>query len=314
MKERLPPLQGLYCFYKAAEMGSFKDAAHQLSVTSAAISQQIRQLEEWLGVQLFERQHRKVKLTQQGHILFRQTDIGFGALQDGVRQVNKDQNPDRLSISVLPSLAQHWLVPRIGEFSSKHPSLSLFLQPDNKLVDFKKESVDLCIRYGKGEYPDIESQWLMDDHLYPVCHPIYRERHQISSLHNLVNVNLIEDARPDMNWKYWLSLAGIESEGSTSSLQYEGSHFVLDGALAVQGVALMRHSLAWRYIEQGTLVKIGDIAVQPTFSYYLCAPAPYFKREKNRAFQQWIKQQMSDFWLSSQVKCPPSNRVIKATE
>ncbi|MGC9402820.1 LysR substrate-binding domain-containing protein [Vibrio genomosp. F10 str. 9ZC157] len=293
MNERMPPFQGIYYFYTAAELGSFKAAATQLFVTPAAISQQIRLLEEWLETDLFIRQHRQVVLTHEGEILYLQAKKGFAHLQDGIRQVNQDPNPTQLSISTLPSFAQHWLVPRIGQFKEAHPELSMLIEPSNQLVSFLDSSVDICIRYGEGNYKNVESRWLMDEVVYPVCHPIYQEKKTIYGIEDLYKAELIEDRWPDMDWKLWLDT--VEVKAGQSTLQYDGSHFVLEGALSVQGVALVKHSLARRYIEEGKLVRIGNIALKPRFSYYLCAPAGYFRREKILQFEQWIKQQIRIF-------------------
>lgn len=291
--KRIPPLQGLYYFYQAAHLGSFKAAADALFVTAAAISQQIRLLEEWLGTPLFYRQHRKVVLTPEGAILFEHTQQGFSSIQNGVWLINNDPEPHRLALSTLPSFSQHWLVPRMTSFREAHPSLSVLVESKNELNSFEKSSVDLCIRYGKGQYAGLTSQWLMDDLLYPVCHPLYQAQHQLHTVDDLQRAHLIGDIWPDMDWGRWLSLVG--ARGGCSALAYDGANYVLEGALSVQGVALARHSLAHRYQEEGKLVRIGNIAVRPAFRYHLCAPEGYFRREKVIQFCEWIRQQADDF-------------------
>ncbi|MDA7746162.1 LysR substrate-binding domain-containing protein [Psychromonas sp.] len=309
MKVKMPHFQNLYSFYQSAELGSFKLAAESMFISSAAISQQIRQLEEQLGVKLFERQHRKVVLTQEGQILHRYAQQGFSAFQEGVRQISLDNTPNSIALSTLPSFAQHWLVPRLGDFCKQYPEFTFLMMPKNSLVDFAKEQVDLCIRFGPGNYPDIHSEFLMSDHLYPVCHPLYLKEHNIKSLNDIQNARLIEDARPDMDWAHWLKIAGIITDKMTPSLQYQGAHMVIEGALAVQGVALVRHSLAWKYIQQGLLVKIGNIEICSSYSYWLCGPEAYFNREKVRYFAEWIKTETEQFWNES-VQAKASNTII----
>ncbi len=293
MSERIPPLQGLYYFYTAASIGSFKAAATQLFVTPAAISQQIRLLEEKVGAELFIRQHRKIQLTHEGETLFKHAQQGFSHLQEGIRLVNQDPHPYQLSISTMPSFTQHWLVSRIGDFRVQHPDIDLLIEPSNSLVTFHDSSIDICIRYGKGEYNNIRSVWLMDEVLYPVCHPIYQQQHQIYSLEDLPRADLIEDTWPDMDWGLWLRNLGLKS--SKPALKYNGSQFVLEGALSVQGVALVKHATACRYIKEGKLVQIGQIALKPRFQFYLCAPEGYFKRKKIKQFQNWLEQQIKQF-------------------
>nr|WP_217702254.1 LysR substrate-binding domain-containing protein [Vibrio ostreicida] len=282
----------MYYFYTAAQLGSFKQAAEHLFVTAAAISQQIRQLEQFLGVDLFVRQHRKVVLTSDGETLFQQASKGFAHIQDGVRQINSDPNPNLLSISTIPSFAQHWLVPRIGHFRALYPDQEMMIEPTSKLVDFQHSNMDLCIRYGPGRYPKLESRLLLKELLYPVCHPIYQEKHNIYQLSDLVRADLIEDCWPDLNWSTWLGSLGHKAAKPT--LKYNGSHFVLEGALAVQGVALAKHTLAQRYIEEGKLVRIGNLAQRTDYHYFLCAPNAYFKRKKIRHFCEWIIKQVEE--------------------
>jgi len=293
------PLQALYYFYHAAELGSFKEAAEKLHVTAGAMSQQIRQLEDRLDIQLFERQHRKVMLTDAGRRLLPFAKQGFDSLQDGLKQVGHDPNPQSLSISTLSSFGQQWLVPRLGELQDIAPDLTITMHPSESLVNFTRDSVDLCIRFGKGKYEGLHSEFLMHDYLYPVCHPMYLEKHNIKSLNDLCECHLLEDTQPDMSWKKWLEEVGGTIKLDKSSIQYAGVHFVVEGALAVQGVALVRHSVAWRYVNQGLLTRIFDKEVQSNYSYYLCAPSTHFRREKVKIFARWIKQAMKEFESTS---------------
>ncbi|MCA0934773.1 LysR family transcriptional regulator [Vibrio alginolyticus] len=293
MKDRMPPLQGLYYFFIAAKEGSFKDAARNLFVTPAAISQQIRQLEEFLGTDLFVRQHRKIVLTPEGELLFTQAEIGFSHIQQGVRLINQDPNPNQLSISTLPSFAHHWLVPKITAFRQRHPELSLLLEPTNELVSFQDSQIDLCVRYGLGNYPNLESQWLMDEAFYPACHPVYQKEHGIYEIEDLSKASLIEDLWPDLDWNMWLERLG--QRAAKPSLKYSGSHLVLEAALSLQGVALVKHSLAYQYFRTGKLVRIGDIAIKPKFAYYLCAPKGYLQRPKAQLFAKWLKEEVDSF-------------------
>jgi len=291
VKEQIPPLQGLYYFYLAAEKGSFKEAAETAFVTPAAISQQIRQLEESLNCTLFIRQHRNIALTREGEILFVSAKNGFKAINQGVQRLSMDPDPGRLSISTHPSFAQHWLLPRINLFREKHPDISLLLDPRNELVTFEDNAIDLCIRYGKGDYPGLHSELLTEEQLLPACHPRYQTEHNIYSIADLAHADLIEDIWPDMDWSRWLQQMGVEP--NAPALKYNGSNFVLEGALAGQGVALVKKSLTRRYIEEGKLVRIGNKAIKSDYRYYLCAPAHHFKREKVALFSHWIRSQLN---------------------
>jgi LysR family glycine cleavage system transcriptional activator len=311
VREKLPPLQALYYFYVAAETGSFKQAAQQLFVSAAAVSQQIRQLEDWFKCELFIRQHRKVHLTTEGQLLFQAADKGFTELQLGVRQLTQDPDPHRLSISTLPSFAQHWLVPRIQQFRERYPDMLLLIEPASKLVTFHDSSVDICIRYGRGNYDNINAIWLMDEVLYPVCHPLYQQQHQIHEINDLLHADLIEDIWPDMNWNLWLESVGVKTQAIIQpTIEYNGSQYVLEGALSVQGVALVKHSIAYRYLQEGQLIRIGNKAMQSRYSYYLCAPESYMKRNKVKLFTKWIQDQIALF----QQSAPHHTQVIPLTD
>lgn len=302
------PLQGLFYFYVAAEAGSFKLAAERLFITPAAMSQQIRQLEEKLEVKLFERQHRQVSLTEAGRQLLPYVQTSFNSLQDGLNQLGQDPDPSKLAISTLPSYAQQWLVPRLGNFSKVAPDLTILTMPLDGLVDFRVDPIDLCIRFGSGNYQGLHSELLMKDRLYPVCHPLYLESHPIKTLSDVTQYDLIEDARPDMNWHYWLDLAGVQKSAIKPSLSYSGVHLVLEGALAVQGIALVRHSVAAKYIKQGLLVQIGNVEVESTFHYFLCAPESFYKRDKVQRFIRWIKDETAQFLTDHPM--PEDNRLV----
>ena len=289
------PLQALYYFYHAAELGSFKAAADELHVTAGAMSQQIRQLEERLNIQLFERQHRKVVLTSEGQRLLPFAKQGFLQLTEGLKQIGHDPDPETLTISTLSSFGQQWLVPRLGELKKIAPQMSIALMPSESLVNFNRDRVDLCVRYGLGEYEGLQSELVMHDYLYPVCHPLFLQQRRIESIEDLCECDLLEDTQPDMSWEAWLKQFGARMQMDKSSVKYAGVHFVVEGALAVQGVAMVRHSIAWRYLQQGTLVRLFDKQLQSRFSYFLCAPPSHFSRPKVKVFAHWLHQAADEF-------------------
>lgn len=295
------PLQALYYFYIAAENGSFKKAAEQLFVTPGAMSQQIRHLEDLLDVSLFERQHRKVVLSDAGETLFPYAKQAFQALQEGVKSVGQDPDPNTLTVSTLNSFAQQWLVPKLGTLKQDYPDLSIKLMPSNRRVDFNQDPVDLCIRFGLGDYEGLHTEHLMDDIIYPVCHPLYKEQLNIKEIDDLERCSLLEDIYPDLTLDKWLAITGASFSPKDSTNVYSGSHLVVEGALAVQGVGFVRHSIAWRYIKQGLLVRLFDVAVRPDFRYFLCAPPANFKREKVQQFSSWVRSEVDAFLEESRL-------------
>ncbi len=292
---KIRSLTGLYYFHIAATHLSFKEAANYLSVTQAAISQQVRGLEDRLGTKLFIRSHRQISLTRDGQLLHSHTTAAFTSLEEGVSQLKTDSDPYTLKVSVLPSFASLWLVPRLGSFNKQHPEISVLLLPDNTLTDFKTQDIDICVRYGIGRYDDVQTVPLMGDYLYAACHPSYQKEQSIEQVSDLKGCLLLEDARPDMNWDYWLKQLGKESTSYPSALKYEGSNLVVEGAIASQGIALVRHSLAAKFVRSGALVKLFEQQVASDFIYCLAAPERHFEREKVKLFCEWIQKEVKQF-------------------
>lgn len=289
------PLQALHYFYHAADLGSFKAAADALFVTPGAMSQQIRQLEDRLNTKLFERQHRKVVLTKTGEQLLPHVRVAFESLQEGMRQIGDDPDPSQITLSTLPSFGQLWLIPRLGQLKNIAPELSIALVPGNDLIDFNRDSIDLCVRFGGGKYAGLHSELLFPDYLYPVCHPLFLENNPIDRIEDLYDCPLLEDTRPDMYWRDWFESAGVTAPIQRPAMQYDGTHFVIEGALAVQGVALVRHSVVSRFVEQGTLVKLFDHEVESRDKYWLCAPPSHFNREKVKKVAAWLHAEADQF-------------------
>ncbi|WP_051326420.1 LysR substrate-binding domain-containing protein [Aliagarivorans taiwanensis] len=299
--ERLPPLQSLYYFYVAASLGSFKQAAQALFVSSAAVSQQIRSLESWLDMSLFERGHREVTLTAVGKQLLAHTEKGFHHIERGIAELRGDPEPGKLAISTLASFAHQWLIPRLGEFQQLNPDLQVLLQTAEEKVDFSRQPIDLCVRFSPAPSTGLFCEELMNDVLYPVAHPMYLQQHGIEGLGDLARATLLEDTLPDMSWQGWFDAVGERCGPPQASLRYQGSQLQVEGALAVQGVALVRHSLAWRYVKQGTLVIVGDKMVRSRYRYYMVAPEVAMRRDKNRRFCGWLQQQADAFWKDSEL-------------
>ncbi|MGF1850653.1 LysR substrate-binding domain-containing protein [Vibrio satsumensis] len=293
MKNGMLPLQGLLYFYKSASLGSFKSAAEDLFVSPAAVSQQIRQLETNLNTCLFKRSHRKVELTSCGESLYSEVKQGFSHLHAGIDRLIGDEFPNKLAISAPSSFAHHWLIPRLQNFREQYPEITILIEPTNRLAEPSDQSIDLCIRFGKGQYQGMHSEWLMKDRIYPVCHPYYQEQHNIYTIDDLHKGVLIEDILTDMSWEFWFNHNGKQVTKPT--VLFDGSQFVVESALAMQGIGLVKHSLAQRYIKNGTLVRIGEQVIEPDASYFICLSEKNLQRPKVKVFTKWLKEQIRTF-------------------
>ena len=166
MNSRQPPLSTLRVFKAAAQSLSFTVAASDLNVTQAAVSHQIKSLESFLGKPLFARGNRSLKLTEQGKNLKPYVDQAFSIIQEGLDHLREDLNSNTLTVSVLPSFAARWLVPRLGLFIKSYPNIHFRLAPARSLCNFKLENVDLAIRHGSGSYKGLTSIYILDESIF----------------------------------------------------------------------------------------------------------------------------------------------------
>lgn len=297
---RITKLKSLYYFYIVAKQQSIKQAAEQLFVSQAAVSQQCRLLEEHIDAPLFIRHHRHLELTEVGKRLFPYAEKAFVALSDGLAEISGDPNPTSLTITVLPSFASRWLVPRLGKFNDQFPGLDLMIKAEERIEAFEN-GLDLALRFGMGNYAGIESQFLMKDYIYPVCHPMYLDQKNIKDKQDLRRCTLLGDTMPEpgFSWQEWASKENITLH--PKQLTYDGAHYITEATLAGQGVALLRHSIVADLISAGSLVRLFDCAEPLRYEYFACAPAHYFQREKIKLFLDWLQTEIKHFNAAHQL-------------
>ena len=171
MSRRLPPLNALRAFEAAARHLSFTRAASELNVTQAAISHQIKTLEEHLGLPLFRRLNRALMLTDEGQSLFPAVRDALDGLAEAIARLRAGETGGTLTVSTLPSFAVKWLVPRMSHFQDRHPDIDLRISAKEYLVDFTRDGIDVAIRFGRGDWPGVRAEWMADEELTPVCSP-----------------------------------------------------------------------------------------------------------------------------------------------
>ncbi|MGD1954429.1 MAG: transcriptional regulator GcvA [Sphingomonadales bacterium] len=299
MKRALLPLNALRVFDAAARHLSFKLAADELAVTPAAVSQQIRSLEDYLGVVLFKRQARSLSLTEEGLQSLPALRAGFERFEEAVKILQAGQASDILTVSVSPSFASKWLLPRIDGFYADRPSMEVRIQASDELVNFAEENVDLAIRYGSGQYQELRSEKLLDEHVLPVCHPaLLSGEKAIESLADLAEHTLIHDSSHSADpaapsWAMWLKAAGAGDVQAKRSLHFDLETLALDAALAGKGVALARRILAAEDLAGGRLVAPFEGQVAVSFAYYMVAPEPQWRQRKISEYVAWLKDEAS---------------------
>lgn len=284
--ERLPPLKALRVFQIAAEVGSFKLAAEKLHVTQAAVSQQIRQLEEFFGEALFVRLNREVQLTPSGLRLLPFLQEGFASISKGAKELSADPNPDQLKITALPSFAARWLIPKLGEFQQQHPDISCFVSTSCELHDFSDDSQDVAIRFTTGGNTALDEQKIAPDYIVPLCHPMLKAKLD-EQPGGLAQLPLLIDESEELEVinDQFKQMFGA---GSRVILQLQDSNLLLDAALNGQGVAPVRYSLAYEYLARGQLVPVSAHYWDSPFSNYFVAAKGHFGRRKVQFFLQWL--------------------------
>ncbi|WP_375055867.1 LysR substrate-binding domain-containing protein [Zobellella sp. DQSA1] len=283
-------LSGLRVFVVAARHHSYSAAAAELCVTQAAVSQQIRNLEQSLGCRLFRRAGASMVLTEQGEALLPFVEQGLALLQQGVAQL-APSSPGPLSISMLPSLAARWLMPRLWRFAEAHPDIEIRLQPSQQLADFGTGKTDLAIRYGLGDYPELACEYLMADTAFPVCSPALSRR--LGSLDDLAGVPLVTAPEyAGVSWANWLALAGrAELLGRCRQLTVDDGSLALDMVLAGQGVALSRSVLVADLLRDGRLCRPFGTELKPLHQYYLVWRPDSPRLAQIRQFCDWLHRE-----------------------
>lgn len=263
----LPPLNALQTFEVTARHLSFQQAAEELDVTPTAISHQIKILEDYLGVSLFRRRPRPLALTEAGNLLYPAVRDGLDRMAVAIAQLQQPPESTTLTVSVTTVFAAKWLVPRLSHFQRTHPDIELRLQTSNDVVDLRKQTVDLAIRYGRSNYPGLAVCKLMSDVFMPVCSPrLLKGKHSIQKPEDLVHHPLLHfewihfgtDA-PD--WKNWFKVAGLDTMNPGDGLTFNEESLAIQAAIAGQGVALCSSIHVADDVALGFLVQPVDVSL-----------------------------------------------------
>jgi len=291
-----PPLNSLRAFEAAARHLSFTKAAEELHVTPAAISHQIKGLEEQLGVPLFRRLTRALRLTEAGQAALPALRDGFGKLAEAVDLMRAHEESGVVTVSTEPSFAAKWLVPRLDRFRAAHPELEVRLDATDRLADFQRDNVDLAVRYGGGDYPGVEAELLLSEEIFPVCSPTLLDgprplaRPEDLRHHTLIHLDWdLEDVGAP-TWRMWLLAAGVSDVDFTRGPVFSMKSLALQAAIEGQGVALASSVLVADDLSAGRLIMPFDVSVcDPLdFAYYVVVPKRSANLPKVAAFRGWL--------------------------
>jgi LysR family transcriptional regulator, glycine cleavage system transcriptional activator len=290
MARRLPSLNALKAFEAAARCESFTDAATELFVTHAAISRHIRELEEYLGTDLFTRTGRGVDLTEAGRRFGQRLTPLFDGLADAAREAAAVGAARTLKVSIEPSIASRWLIGRLGGFSRQHPDIELTIDPASRLVDFHVEDFDLGIRYGRGQWEDVEAVKLSEVVIFPVCAPkLVANRTQLTP-GDLESFTLLHENRKQW-WQDWLSFSGVPNTQGWRGITFQ-NHLAIEAAEAGQGFALGDQILCTDSLVDGWLVRPFALDMKDHGSYWVVRKKGSKESAPARAFREWLMGEM----------------------
>lgn len=299
---RLPPLNALRAYEAAARHLSFTKAANELNVTPGAVSQQIKTLEDYIGRPVFIREKRGLKLTDEAQASLPVMRDGFEKLAAAANLLQSGGDSGRLAVSVAPSFASKWLVPRLDRFQNEYPDIDVYIHADMDVVDFAIDDVDVAIRYGAGHYEGLAVEKLMSEQIIPVCAPqLVVGNPPLKELSDLAHHTLLHDGSRDNDedcptWQMWLRAAGVmgangEPLDASRGPRFNQSSLVIEAAVNGKGVALAKSALALADLQAARLVVPFDMTIDTDFSYFVVHPEAKAALPQVKAFVEWVQKE-----------------------
>ena len=295
MSRRTYPLNALRAFEAAARHLSFVRAAEELNVTPAAVSHQVKKLEEYLGAQLFSRLPRGLSLANTGRVLQAELREVFQRLDVAMERVLETEVHGSLTISVAPVFAVKWLLPRLQEFDASHPDIDVLLSSSLELIEFGRDAFDAAIRLGSGHYPGLRADLLFTESVTPMCSPhLLDGRQPMPSPDSLRSQVLLHDDSLDFDpeapgWKEWLVAAGARGVDADRGPHFSQPDHALQAAIDGAGVVLGWRNLAAADLAAGRLVAPFKLALPLRPAFYLVYPESHAARPKVLAFRKWLQ-------------------------
>lgn len=300
------PLHALQGFVATARLGNLSRAAEQLHLTVSALSHQIRGLEDRLGHRLFLRNARGVELTADGRQLFERVSLHLDGIEDALRPF-RTRRDDVLTLTLMPSFATSWLVPRLPRFLARHPQVEINLQSNISVVDFERDaSLDAGLRYGRGQWPGLEAVHLFDDWIVPTASPALVERLGTPTLQTLGDFPLL--GAPGGRWSDWFAQFG-GTLPKRFVAHFDDTEALHRAAAEGLGIALGRLTMARPLLEAGLLQALFAERLKSDYAHYLVFPARARGHAGLHAFQAWLLEEAAAYAASAEAReCPPRRK------
>lgn len=287
-------MTALAAFDAAARHLSFTKAAAELHVTHGAISRAIRNLEDGLGIVLFERATRCVRLTPAGAAYAAEIAAVLDRIAAATIVATASRSAGVLNVSTSDGFAGRWLVPRLYRFHRQHRDIDVRLSTSGALVDFIRDGIDIAIRYGAGGYEGVVSEFLAEEEVTPVCSPdLLKGEHPLRSPQDLKHHRLIHD-NFRIGWAMWLEQAGVGDINPDRGLRFDSAAYAVEAAVQGEGVLLGRSALVSADLAAGRLVRPFDLALKSRWRYYVVYPDGALRQKKVKAFRDWLFAEMAE--------------------
>jgi len=295
-RNALPPLDLLVGFESAARHLSFTKAGAELFLTQSAVSRQIKELEEQLGVPLFHRRHRALALTEAGQQFFAATAQALGTMRAATARLHEKTGRKPLSVTTTNAFAALWLIPRLAGFTRTRPGIDVRITADVRVQDLERDGLDVAIRHGPPSLAGPHAVRLFGERVFPVCSPKLLKRCPLRQPSDLRNHVLLQYDDPDvrhpwLHWKSWLEVAGIPDLRPAGTLSFSGYEQIIPAAVAGHGVALGRTPLVKDLIAAKDLVAPFKSSADPARAYYAIASKTSGGRPEVAEFIEWLRDE-----------------------
>jgi LysR family glycine cleavage system transcriptional activator len=287
------PLNALRVFEAVATRLNFTDAAEALNVTPAAVSQQIKSLEDYLQIPLLRRNGRGVQLTLEGKHLLPGLRRGLGELEAALQQIRQERESGTVNVTTLSSFLQKWLTPRLADLHARHPEIDFHIHASSEIVDFARSDFHAAIRLGTGDYPGLRSEKILDEYLVAVASPAVLAKYgPLSNAADLANIPLLHGT--EIDWANWYA-GNADSLAPLRGTFIDDSAALLGATLEGVGFGILRWTLAAAELQAGRVVLASKRIMPHRYAYYFVCPEAYMVLPKVAALRDWLVQEAQGF-------------------
>lgn len=297
MRRKIPSTAALISFEAAARHESFTKAAQELSLTQGAICRQIASLEEFLGIELFRRSKRGVKLTEAGLSYSRRVATQLDAVERDTLSIMGQQGANVIELAVVPTFGTQWLLPRLKDFQQQHPDVTVNLTNRTRPFLFADTDFDAAIYFGDADWPGTSSYRLMGENPVPVCSPRLLQAEKTLTPDALAELPLLQQTTRPYAWRQWFNAQGLNVPRDMTGPRYELFSMLAQAAMHDMGIALIPPFLIQRELAEQRLVIANAATLASTKSYHLMIPERKIESASLQAFRDWLIQKAQQYSL-----------------